>query len=87
MHCATRVVDAAGKQYLAFSARFAYLEVFPIGADGRAEVFAGNAVFFHLDPATASAYPERRHDPVYVHISIPNAQHKSEKGIQADAQH
>lgn len=60
------VVDESGAQYLAFSARFGYLEVFPFGSDGKPAVFAGNQVFFHLDAATASAYPDRRHDPIFV---------------------
>ena len=60
------VVDGGGKQYAAFSARFGYLEVHPIGENGKPEIFAGNSIFFHVDPATAPAYPERRHDPVFL---------------------
>ena len=69
-----RVVDGAGKEYQVFSVRHDYLEVFPIGANGKAEVFAGNSVFFHLNPATASAHATRRHDPIYVlnEISLAN---------------
>ena len=66
MKCGARVVDAKGHQYQAFSARFSYLEAFPIGPSGNPEIFAGNSVFFHLDPVTASAYPNRRHDPIYL---------------------
>ena len=61
-----RVVDTSGEEYEAFSTRFAYLQVFPVGADGKAQVFAGNSIFFHLDPATADAHPSRRHDPLYL---------------------
>jgi hypothetical protein len=66
MKCGMRVVDAKGVKYEAFSSRFAYLEVFPIGPGGKPEIFAGNSVFFHLDPTTASAYPNRRHDPIFL---------------------
>lgn len=93
------VVDSAGKKYAAFSARFAYLEVHPLGDDGRPEVFAGNSVFFHLDLATAEAHPGRRHDAVYlvnpleVAISLESAENvlldnaisaSSEKEIEND---
>ncbi|MEM8519050.1 hypothetical protein [Janthinobacterium sp. CAN_S7] len=63
------VIDGAGQKYLAFSARFSYLEVHPLNADGKPEIFAGNSIFFHLDAATADAYPGRRHDPVYLDIN------------------
>lgn len=68
------IVDENGVQYLAFSARFGYLEAFPFGADGKPAVFSGNQIYFHLDPATAAAYPGRRHDPIYVvnEITIDN---------------
>ena len=66
MKSGMRVVDADGREYEAFSARFAYLEVFPIGPNGKPEVFAGNSVFFHLDPATQSMYPGRKHIPVFL---------------------
>lgn len=61
-----RVVDGSGVVYEAFSARHGYLQAFPVDADGKALVFSGNAVYFHLDPGSASAFPLRRHDPVFV---------------------
>lgn len=66
-----RVVDGAGKAYEAFSATFDYLEVHPIGEDGKPQVFAGNALRFDLtDAAGGSAppnlYPPRRFEPVYL---------------------
>jgi N12 class adenine-specific DNA methylase len=75
MRSGARVVDGAGKQYQAFSARFNYLEAHPIGADGKPEVWAGNSVFFHLDPETAVLFPNRRHDPVFIgnEISLANS--------------
>lgn len=66
MKAGMRVVDGEGKEYQAFSARFGYLEAFPIGTDGKADVFAGNSVFFHLDPTTAALFPERRQEPIYL---------------------
>lgn len=66
MRAGMRVVDGVGKEYQAFSARFNYLEVHPIGANGKPEVWAGNSVFFHLDPATAVLFPNRRHDPIFL---------------------
>lgn len=66
MKSGMRVIDGKGQEYEAFSTRFAYLEVFPVGENGKAQVFAGNSVFFHLDPQTAGAYPTRRHDPLYL---------------------
>lgn len=66
MKAGIRLVDAAGEEYEAFSTRFAYLQAFPVGPDGRAQVFAGNSIFFHLDPTTAEVYPNRRHDPIFL---------------------
>ncbi len=65
-----RVIDSQGKEYSAWSARFDYLETFPVGADGKPEVFAGNAVVFHLLGETSSAYPERRHEQVFLVDSL-----------------
>lgn len=62
----TRVIDSAGREFQAHSARRDYLEAFPIGVNGQPEIFAGNAVVFHLNAATAWAYPNRRHDTVVV---------------------
>jgi hypothetical protein len=58
------IEDADGKQYQAHGARHGYLEAFPI-VDGKPVVHNQSKVRFHLDPQTASAYPERRHDPVF----------------------
>ena len=65
-----RLVDAAGKEYQTFSIRGDRLEVFPVGADGKAEVFAGNSVFFHLNPDSAQAFPHRRHDSLFTFSEI-----------------
>lgn len=59
------VVDGEGKKYYAFSARFGYLEVYPF-KNGKPEVFAGNSIYFHVDPGTAFAYPGRRYDPIFL---------------------
>ena len=66
MRPGTRFVDAQGREYQAFSARAAYLEAYPVLSNGKAEIFAGNSIYFHLNPATAVAYPSRRHDPIYL---------------------
>lgn len=65
-----RVLDGSGKEYQAFSARHDYLQVFPIGPDGKAEIFDGNSVFFHLDPSTADAYPSRTHGAIFLKDEI-----------------
>lgn len=59
------VQDVSGQAYYAWSARHDYLETFPM-RDGKPEVFAGNSVVFHLNPASKDAFPERRHDSVVV---------------------
>lgn len=61
-----RVVDGQGVEYYGWGARHDYLETKPFGKDGKPEVYMGNSVTFHLKPETAGAYPERRHDPVYL---------------------
>lgn len=85
MRAGALVVDSDGRRYHAFSARFSYLEVHPLGADGKPEIFAGNSVFFHLDPATAEAYPGRRHDPVYLAGDLDVA--KSQEGAHNEIIH
>ena len=65
-----RVVDGAGKEYEAFSARHQYLEAHPLDNKGKPIIFAGSSVIFHLDPATAGAYPERRHDAIFFDDAI-----------------
>ncbi|HJV75086.1 MAG TPA: diguanylate cyclase [Noviherbaspirillum sp.] len=66
-----RVVDGAGKEYAAFNATYDYLEVHPIGPDGRAQVFAGNSIRFDLTEnagksAPPNIYPPRRFEPIYL---------------------
>lgn len=59
------VVDEDGKEYRANAARHGWLEAHPI-VDGKAQVNADSRVMFHLDPQTASAYPERSHKAVFL---------------------
>lgn len=56
--------DDKGNEYIALSARHKWLEAAPI-ADGKPQVSKDTVVTFHLEPESASAYPERRADPIY----------------------
>lgn len=58
------IVDGKGVEYLALRARFDFIEVAPI-VNGKPNVSADTTLYFHLRPDTASAYPNRRTDPVY----------------------
>ncbi len=55
-----------GEEFLTLRTRtsHALLEAAPI-IDGRAQVSADTTVVFHLNPETASQYPERSHDALY----------------------
>ena len=59
------VVDEDGKEYRAHAARHKWLEAHPI-ENGKANVSADTLVTFHLDPQTASSYPERSHKAVFL---------------------
>jgi len=61
----TRIVDSHGREYDVLRAHGTYLEVHPV-VDGKTEVHAENAIYFHLDPNTAAQHPGRRHDSVYI---------------------
>ncbi len=58
------VKTADGTEYMAMGARHDWLEVAPI-VNGKAQVNNQDTFKFLLTPEKASAYPERRTDPVY----------------------
>ena len=53
-----------GDEYVAMRARHDFIDAHPI-VDGKPVVNRDSTVRFHLNPNTASAYPERNHAPVY----------------------
>ena len=53
-----------GKEYLSLGARHDWLEVAPI-VNGKSQVNSESTFKFLLSPEKASAYPERRNEPIY----------------------
>jgi len=64
LHQGTLVRTTNGTEYSVWNARGPLVEVVPI-VNGTAVVDADSRVRFHVDPASASQYPERRSDPLY----------------------
>lgn len=62
------VEDEDGNRFRIHSARQDYAVAHPV-VNGAAQVSADTAVKFHLNPETASAYPERNHSQLYRKLS------------------